>query len=131
MPCGHAALCSQHDLYGNSVVHVIGVLERPALFDGIEEVTYKVLFAGKSGVGKTSVIGSLAGSTSSFRGDTLGIEVTDVYWPAKIWDKIIIFKIQCWEAGELSMKKYNHIVEVSSRLVGQNHSSIIISLHNM
>ncbi|KAF6216568.1 hypothetical protein GE061_000911 [Apolygus lucorum] len=89
-----------------------GVLERPVIFDGIEEVTYKVLFIGKCGVGKSHTISHLAGLYCGYtKTDTIGIEVTDVYWPVKIWDKVIIFKLQCWEAGESSMKKYNHIVE--------------------
>ncbi|BES90100.1 Miro-like protein [Nesidiocoris tenuis] len=89
-----------------------GVLERPAVFDGIEEVTYKILFIGKTGAGKSWAVSQLAGLPNSQAVcDTFGIEVTDVYWPVKIWDKVILFKLQCWDAGDSSLKKYNHIME--------------------
>ncbi|KAL1110200.1 hypothetical protein AAG570_008277, partial [Ranatra chinensis] len=87
-----------------------GILERPAIIPGVEELSYKLLFFGKSSVGKTTTIARLAGVTpSSSYIETSGIRFTDIYWPVKIWDKIILFKLQCWEAGSNSMKKYSHI----------------------
>lgn len=40
----------------------------------------------------------------------LGIRKTTIYWPAKVWDKVFLFKLNCWECGEISGKKYSHIL---------------------
>lgn len=91
------------------------MLDRP--ISGIEEVSYKIHFIGKSGIGKTNIIAKLAGLSSLvFYTETPGIRVTDIYWPVRIWDKIILFKLQCWEAGASCMKKYAHIMKVSTDL---------------
>ncbi|XP_014259828.1 REM2- and Rab-like small GTPase 1 isoform X2 [Cimex lectularius] len=89
---------------------LFGILEQPAVFAKMEEVSYKVIFVGKSGVGKSTIIARFAGifSAPNFI-ETSGIRVTNVYWPVKIWDKIILFKLQCWDAGSNSLKKYSHI----------------------
>ncbi|CAH1393649.1 unnamed protein product [Nezara viridula] len=89
---------------------LFGILEKPFQSSNLEEVCYKLVFVGKTGVGKTSTINKVAGiSAYSSYFETSGIRVTDVYWPVKVWDKIILFKLQCWDAGSSSMKKYNHI----------------------
>lgn len=90
---------------------LFGILERPAVPSNTEEVSYKLFFVGKAGIGKTATIARLAGtSISSSYVETLGIRKTNIFWPVKIWDKIIIFKLQCWEAGDNSIKKYSHIL---------------------
>lgn len=30
-------------------------------------------------------------------------------WPTKIWDKIILFRLQYWEAGDSGVKKLSYI----------------------
>jgi len=68
---------------------------------------------GRSGVGKTSVIARLAGilDSNSYT-ETNGIRKTNIYWPVKIWDKVVLFKLQFWDTSENSIKKYNHILPV-------------------
>ncbi|KFP75838.1 REM2- and Rab-like small GTPase 1, partial [Acanthisitta chloris] len=81
---------------------VFGLLEHPALPPTLAApiATYKLFLSGKSGVGKTSLVASLAGTpVSPGHHETLGIEVTTVYWPAKPWDssRPVIFQLQFWD----------------------------------
>ncbi|XP_067014017.2 ciliogenesis and planar polarity effector 2 isoform X2 [Anabrus simplex] len=90
---------------------VSGVLERPAIPASIEEVSYKLFIAGKSGVGKSATVARLAGlKFPSYYTETSGIRKSNIYWPVKIWDKVILFKLQFWDAGDSSIKKYSHIL---------------------
>ncbi|CAL7941513.1 unnamed protein product [Xylocopa violacea] len=90
---------------------VKSILERPPLPSSIEEVTYKIFMVGRSGVGKTSVVARLAGTLESINyTETNGIKKTNVFWPVKIWDKVVLFKLQFWDTSETSIKKYNHIL---------------------
>ena len=43
-----------------------------------------------------------------------GLQTWDVYWPAKMMDidKIVMFHLQLWDAGENSLKKFDHIMPV-------------------
>ena len=43
-----------------------------------------------------------------------GLQTWDVYWPAKMMDidKIVMFHLQFWDAGENSLKKFDHIMPV-------------------
>lgn len=92
---------------------ISGILERPSLPSSIEEVTYKIFMIGRSGVGKTSVVSKLAGTLESNNyTETNGIRKTNVFWPVKIWDKVVLFKLQFWDTSESSIKKYNHILPV-------------------
>ncbi|XP_073994206.1 ciliogenesis and planar polarity effector 2-like isoform X2 [Rhodnius prolixus] len=91
-----------------------GILEQPAVHAVIEEVRYKVVLLGKSGVGKTWTVARLAGvagnnGTSYQTFETVGIRVTNIYWPVKIRDKIVLFKLTVWDPGSHSFKKYTHI----------------------
>ncbi|XP_070163351.1 ciliogenesis and planar polarity effector 2 [Polyergus mexicanus] len=102
-----------HHFYINSSKkrRFYGILERPSLPSSIEEVTYKIFMIGRSGVGKTSVVGKLAGILESNNyTETNGIRKTNVFWPVKIWDKVVLFKLQFWDTSESSIKKYNHIL---------------------
>jgi len=101
-------------VYFNSrFLHILGILEKPSLPSSIEEVTYKIFMIGRSGVGKTSVIARLAGTPeSNIYTETNGIRKTNVFWPVKIWDKVILFKLQFWDTSESSIKRYNHILPV-------------------
>lgn len=82
----------------------------------IEEVTYKIFTIGRSGVGKTSVIARLAGTLEPNNyTETNGIRKTNIFWPVKIWDKVVLFKLQFWDTSESSIKKYNHILPVCTK----------------
>lgn len=90
---------------------LFGILEKPNLPSNVEEVSYKLFVCGRGGVGKTTAIAKLAGlPCSDTYIETAGIRKTNVYWPVKIWDKTILFKLQFWDAGENSLKKYSHIL---------------------
>lgn len=90
---------------------LFGLLEKPTIPINIEEVSYKIFFLGKSGIGKSFIISRFAGinSPSSYF-ETAGIQKTDILWPVKMWEKTILFKLQCWDVGENSLKKYCHIL---------------------
>lgn len=90
----------------------VGILEKPDLQINYEEVSYKLFFIGKSGADKTRIVAELAGRTVSHQ-DSHGIHKINIYWPTKIWDKIILFRLQCWEAGDSGIKKFSHILPVS------------------
>lgn len=87
------------------------MLERPGVPSNVEEVSYKLFFIGSSGIGKTATIARLAGlkCTNDYY-ETIGIQKTNIYWPVKIWDKILIFKLQFWDYGDNNCKKYGHIL---------------------
>jgi len=103
--------------FSNSLfLYIVGILERPLLPSSIEEVSYKIFMIGRSGVGKTSVVARLAGILDSNNYmETSGIRKTNVYWPVKIWDKVVLFKLQFWDTSESSIKKYNHILPVCEK----------------
>ncbi|KAK6642776.1 hypothetical protein RUM43_004278 [Polyplax serrata] len=95
----------------NSGRKFFGLLERPAVPSNVEEVSYKLFVVGSSGVGKTATVARLAGlKCSNTYYETSGIQKTNVYWPVKIWDKIIMFKLQFWDSGKNCIKKYGHIL---------------------
>lgn len=76
----------------------------------VEDVSYKLFLCGGSGVGKTATVARLAGTKyPTTYAETLGIQKTNVYWPVKIWEKIIMFKLQFWDAGDSSTRKYSHV----------------------
>jgi len=86
-------------------------LERPAVSLNVEEVSYKICLFGGPGVGKSATVARLAGTKcpTSYC-ETIGITKTNVYWPVKIWEKIIMFKLQFWDAGDNSTRKYSHVI---------------------
>lgn len=90
---------------------LFGLLEKPSIPINVEEVSYKLFFVGKSGVGKSLTIARCAGVISPLGYfETNGIQKTNILWPVKIWEKIILFKLQCWDVGDNSLKKYSHIL---------------------
>ncbi|KDR21283.1 REM2- and Rab-like small GTPase 1 [Zootermopsis nevadensis] len=90
---------------------VFGVLDRPGLPSSIEEVSYKLHITGRSSVGKTATVARLSGiKCPSTYTETAGIQKTNIFWPAKIWDKIILFKLHFWDAGDNSIKRFSHIL---------------------
>ena len=93
---------------------VLGILDRPSLPSNVEEVSYKIFITGRAGIGKTSTVTRLSGiKCNSTYMETSGIRKSNIFWPVKIWDKIILFKLQFWDAGDNSIKKYSHILPVS------------------
>ena len=48
----------------------------------------------------------------------VGIQTTTCYWPVKVTDlnKVVLFKLQFYDAGEAAIKKFDHILSVSSLL---------------
>lgn len=96
-----------------NLLNLLGLLERPIL-PNIEEVSYKLFFVGKSGVGKSSIIAKLAGIVNNGGEyiETRGIRKTNIYWPVKVWDRIILFRLQCWDAGDKDLKKFEYILSV-------------------
>ncbi|NXX08233.1 CPLN2 protein, partial [Larus smithsonianus] len=79
-----------------------GLLERPVLPPPLAAptVTYKLFLSGKSGVGKTALVATLAGTpVPPGHHETLGIEATTVYWPAKLRasGRPVIFQLHFWD----------------------------------
>ena len=48
-----------------------------------------------------------------------GIQTSIVYWPAKIVDinRVVMFKLHFWDAGENALKKFDHVLPVSNVLL--------------
>lgn len=99
-------------------MNLLGLLERPIL-QNVEEVSYKLFFVGKSGAGKSSTIARLAGieNNDGEYVETRGIRKSSIYWPVKVWDRIILFRLQCWDAGDRDIKKFGHILSVNKYFV--------------
>ncbi|NWV36414.1 CPLN2 protein, partial [Grantiella picta] len=79
-----------------------GLLERPALPPAlaVPTVTYKLFLAGKSGVGKTALVAWLGGTpVPPAHHETLGIEATMLFWPAKPRSSArpVLFQLHLWD----------------------------------
>lgn len=91
-----------------------GILDKPVLPSNItaDEVKYKILLVGKSGIGKTSTIAKLSGNEIPVtHSETPGIHITTTQWPGMVkqMNKIVMFHLQFWDVGDGAMKKYEHI----------------------
>jgi len=74
---------------------------------------YKIFLSGKSGVGKSSMAATLSANDVSFEyHETLGIQKSTVYWPAKIVEvgKVLLFKLHLWDAGDNALNKFDHLL---------------------
>lgn len=98
---------------------IIGLLEKPSVPPSFNQVFYKLAVIGKSGVGKTALVcllsnqKDLVASSQIPPGETPGVRVTTIYWPAKInRSHIFLFQLDFWDSGETASKKYNHILPV-------------------
>lgn len=117
----------------DTILFFAGVLEKPKIQVDFEEVSYKLFFIGKAGCEKNNFISELTGISVPSQ-DSNGIHKTNIYWPTKIWDKVILFRLQCWEAGDSGVKKFSHILPVSSNF---NYSiiflcfTVILNLHTI
>ncbi|XP_071623399.1 LOW QUALITY PROTEIN: ciliogenesis and planar polarity effector 2 [Heliangelus exortis] len=106
--------------YLDSILHknqrrVFGLLERPVLPPPLVApiVTYKLFVSGKSGVGKTALVATLAGTpVPPAHHETLGIEATTVYWPAKVraTGRPVIFQLHFWDCGDGALKKFEYLL---------------------
>ena len=70
---------------------------------------------GKAGSGKTKTIALLSERIQPqlpAYTETIGIHVKDIYWPAKVYGKIYLFKFQFWQSGESCSKRFNYISTV-------------------
>ncbi|NXK51360.1 CPLN2 protein, partial [Chauna torquata] len=79
-----------------------GLLEHPTLPPALAVPTaaYKLFVSGKSGVGKTALVAALAGTpVPPTHHETLGIEATTVYWPAKPRgaERPVMFQLRFWD----------------------------------
>ncbi|CAL4071997.1 unnamed protein product [Meganyctiphanes norvegica] len=90
---------------------LFGVLEKPNLPPSAPNVTYKLFMYGKAGSGKTWTMNRLAGQdVPTSHVETLGIQCSNVFWPMKIGNRLILFRLEIWDAGEASVKRYNHVL---------------------
>ncbi|XP_021273222.1 REM2- and Rab-like small GTPase 1 [Numida meleagris] len=106
--------------YLASILHknqrrVFGLLERPALPPALSvpTVTYKLFVAGRSGVGKTALVAALAGTpVPPAHRETLGIEVTTLFWPAVPLgsQRPVLFQLRFWDCGDSALRKFEHLL---------------------
>ncbi|XP_074416394.1 ciliogenesis and planar polarity effector 2 isoform X3 [Larus michahellis] len=113
---------------------VFGLLERPVLPPPLAAptVTYKLFLSGKSGVGKTALVATLAGTpVPPGHHETLGIEATTVYWPAKLRasGRPVIFQLHFWDCGDGALKKFEHLLPElpaqMSRVIGPDEENLV------
>ena len=103
------------------LVYFAGLLEHPILPPTLQTISFKVYLSGKAGTGKSTLVsilnGNLTGSTLqtpvNHLGETPGLRVTQVFWPANIGEQILLFKLDLWDSGEAAGKKYGHILPVN------------------
>ncbi|XP_066190545.1 ciliogenesis and planar polarity effector 2 isoform X1 [Sylvia atricapilla] len=106
--------------YLDSILHknqrrVFGLLERPALPPALAVpiVTYKLFLAGRSGVGKTALVAWLGGTPAPpTHHETLGIEATPLFWPAKprASGRPVLFQLLLWDCGDGALRKFEHLL---------------------
>ncbi|OXB77263.1 UNVERIFIED_CONTAM: hypothetical protein H355_002255 [Colinus virginianus] len=106
--------------YLASILHknqrrVFGLLERPALPPALSvpTLTYKLFVSGRSAVGKTALVATLAGTpVPPTHRETLGIEVSTLFWPAIPLgsERPVLFQLQFWDCGESALRKFEHLL---------------------
>jgi len=93
-----------------------GMLEHPSLPPSIPTHQFKLFLVGRSGTGKTCTVSWLAGlpGWSYQMGESPGVRVTHVYWPARITarQQLVTFKLHLWDAGDSAVRKYGHVYPV-------------------
>ncbi|XP_052213020.1 ciliogenesis and planar polarity effector 2-like isoform X2 [Dreissena polymorpha] len=86
----------------------------------MEEVRYKIYLAGRSGVGKSATVAKLTGNDiPKTHMETPGVQTSSCFWPVKVIDinKVTLFHLQFWDAGEMACKKYSHIASACTEKV--------------
>jgi len=93
---------------------LFGLLEQPPLPPSIPVLPFKLFLAGRAGVGKTCTASWLAGlpGWSYQLGESPGVRTTQVYWPARVAAKLVLFRLQLWDAGDAAVRKYGHVYPV-------------------
>jgi len=91
------------------------LLEKPIQLStgGPDIFEYKIFLSGKSGVGKSCIAATLSANVAPPEyHETLGIQKSIVYWPAKIVevDRVLLFKLQLWDSGENGVSKFDHLL---------------------
>jgi len=91
-----------------------GLLEQPSLPPSIPTLTFKVFLVGRAGTGKTCCASWLAGlpGWSYQLGESPGVRTSQVYWPARLGGKLVLFKLHLWDAGDSAVRKYGHVYPV-------------------
>jgi len=91
-----------------------GLLEQPPLPPSIPILPFKLFLVGRAGVGKTCTASWLAGlpGWSYQLGESPGVRTTQVYWPARVAGKLLLFRLQLWDAGDAAVRKYGHVYPV-------------------
>lgn len=90
---------------------LFGLLEKPNLPPAAPNVTYKLFMFGKASSGKTWTMNRFSGQElPTHHTETVGIQCSNVYWPMKIGNRLILFRLEIWDAGESSVKRYNHVL---------------------
>lgn len=99
---------------GTGYRKLYGVLEQPSLPPSIEQRDYKVFLVGRAGQGKTCAASWLAGlpGWNCQQGESPGVRSTIVYWPARVQGKLVLFKLNIWDAGDSAVRKYGHVYPV-------------------
>ena len=123
---GQSALAHLRDAVTGVPKKIFGILDKPSVPPTFEQkAPFKLALVGKSGVGKTSLVSFLSNQrefvAAQVPGETPGVRVTTVYWPAKVDDRLILFNLEFWDCGESATKKYNHILPVCK----QNASAVL------
>ncbi|XP_050178365.1 LOW QUALITY PROTEIN: ciliogenesis and planar polarity effector 2 [Myiozetetes cayanensis] len=109
--------------YLESLLHknrrrVFGLLERPVLPPplAVPTLPYKLFLVGRSGVGKTALVAALAGTPRTpqtpAHHETLGIEATTVFWPAKPRGSArpVLFQLHFWDCGDGALRRFEHLL---------------------
>jgi len=93
--------------------YISGLLDRPRLPSSIEEISYKLLITGRACAGKTATVARLSGiKYPSIYVETAGVQKSNIFCPVNIWSKIVLFKLQFWDADDNSIKRYSRILLV-------------------
>ncbi|XP_042234073.1 ciliogenesis and planar polarity effector 2-like [Homarus americanus] len=96
---------------GTNKRKLFGILEKPNLPPSAPSVTYKIFMFGKASSGKTWTMNRLSGQELPCQHiETVGIQCSNVYWPMKIGNRLILFRLEIWDAGDSSVKRYNHVL---------------------
>ena len=87
-----------------------------------QQYRYKILLAGETGAGKTSLLRALMSkefSTSNIQ-PTLGIQSTSIYWPVRINQantSVFLFRLDFWDVGHMSSSRFDYIDKVKQKII--------------